>query len=146
MTVEDFLAAIVADLTRQLPELRECREHEGRFDLNEMKRLTVNSPAVLVSCLGFTRLGGARTGTVEIELAMAAFVACAGGKSRDRAKASAALSQAVVTRVHDQLWGFSQGVRPPANIRGENLYSQEIDKAGVALWAITWRQSIFVQP
>lgn len=29
-----------------------------------------------------------------------------------------------------------------AGVRAANLYSGEVDKAGVALWAVTWRQAM----
>ncbi len=30
----------------------------------------------------------------------------------------------------------------PANVRADNLFSRDLDKNGVALWAVTWRHLV----
>ena len=41
-------------------------------------------------------------------------------------------------------WGFfsAPGIGAAEQVRAANLYSGEVDKAGVALWAVTWRQAL----
>ena len=42
-------------------------------------------------------------------------------------------------------WGLD-GVGPVEQVRSQNLYSGMIDKHGVALWAVSWRQSVRLRP
>ena len=46
MSIEAVRDAIVATIAAQLPSLRTCAAHPGRFTLDELARVTFKTPAV----------------------------------------------------------------------------------------------------
>lgn len=134
-----FRDAVVADLKTNVTGLKTCETHAGRFDLGELKRIALKSPAVLVSILGF---GNAKDvgGELLTPLQMSAFVVTRDQPSIARDSSVLAIVKAVSIRISENDWGLN--AQRPQAIKGQNLYSGKIDKKGVALWAITWRQEV----
>ena len=48
-----------------------------------------------------------------------------------------------MARVAGNRWGL-EWAHIPEEIRCDNLYEAELDKTGVAIWAVTWQQRIEV--
>lgn len=130
--------AIAAELAAAIPELKTCEGHGGRFDLQELRRVAAKAPAVFVACLGF---GDAEEeGDTTAELSWAAYVVTKDAPGKPRDEAALAIAQALAVHIPGNRWGLDDAEGRPEGIRGQNLYSDRLDKQGVAMWAISWRQ------
>ena len=43
-------------------------------------------------------------------------------------------------------WGLDESVDGASQVRADNLFSRDIDRIGVALWAVTWRHTVDIDP
>ncbi|WP_178860824.1 phage protein Gp37 [Thiomicrorhabdus cannonii] len=142
-TTNELLNAIKDDLKQRFSALKTCEVHPGRFNLGELKRLSAKTPALLVSALG--TLKTENTGTEQSDstkqLAVYFVTKNAPGLSADDACRN--LVDALEIYLEGQLprWGLV-GISEPTAIRSDNLYTSEVDKNGVMLWAVTWQQRI----
>ena len=131
-----FRAAVVSAIKARVPSVA-VEEHGGRFDAAELKRVAVRAPAVFVAVLG---VGDVRElgGEIGAALNMGAFVITTSASSAPRDEAALAIVQALLGLVPGNRWGRAEG--NPDRITAENLFSSTIDKRGVAMWAVSWRQ------
>ena len=141
MRFTDLSSAIVSDLSGKFPALRACSTHPGRFDLAELKRVAIKTPAILVACLGVPGLAEAGTEEKDVELVMAAFVLTKDQKGLSRDISALNLVEALLVHIPLQQWGMT-GLGPAGAVAAENLYGGDIDKTGVAMWAVSWRHKI----
>jgi phage gp37-like protein len=141
MSLALFRDAIVAKIKTDLPTLRTCQAHGGRFDLGELSRWAMQSPAVIVSVLGgaVEREGGANV----INTKVVAFVITPGSSVSHRDIAVMSIVDSLVAMVCQNSWNY-EDAQAPQNMSAENLYSGDLDKTGVALWAVTWDQRLDV--
>ena len=140
MSLQGVRASIVDRLQSALGGAARAKAHGGRFSLAELKRHAVQGPAVLVACLGVVKLTPAAAG-VEALCAWGAFVVCADKPLLPRDAAALGLVSAMLPLVPGQTWERDD-VDQPRQVRADNLYTSELDKEGVALWALTWQQEI----
>ena len=140
--ISRFLAALTAGVSAKLPDLRACEAHRGPVTGGEIARLSKRAPAVLAACLGVAAAAETGDRRVDARLRLAAFVVTADrvGLPKERA------ALAVVEGLLEYLPGFHPGAGLPAgsaeDLRAENLFSGPLDRTGVALWAVTWRQGL----
>ena len=140
--ISRFLAALTEGLSAKLPDLRACEAHRGPVTSREIARFSKRAPAVLAACLGVTAAAETGDRRVDATLRLGAFVLTAdrAGLPKDRA------ALAVVEGLLEYLPGFHPGAGIPAGepegLRAENLFSGPLDRTGVALWAVSWRQTL----
>ena len=158
----DFLTAVADEIHAWLPDLKTCRPHDGRFDLPEVKRFALQAPAVLVSCLATLSVTDRGDQSVDADRSWAAFVLTRSTPGLTRGEAARNLVDAlellilrgIVEEDEDPITGQQQlanrwgltGVGPAEQVRSQNLYGGTIDKQGVALWVVTWRQFLRLKP
>lgn len=140
--LDDFRKTIAADIKTVLPDLRECKPHAGRFDLSEIKRLSARTPGVFISVLGIVSSEEIGTGETDLELAMASYVLTADTRGLPRDVAAVNLVEALSLRIIGSRWGISGGVHPAGKVKANNLYSGDLDRIGIAMWGISWRQKV----
>lgn len=136
MSAEEFLprlpALIAEKISERLPHLGECLSHPGRFNASEIKRLSARTPAVRVALLG---VAPAKNGNHQLNLA--AFIVTADQRGLHRNDSALAIAASVVRRVRGTSWG-SEWIGEASEPSAQNLYTSEIDKGGIALWAVSW--------
>lgn len=145
---DDLLArlpGLAADAIRAAaPGLRDCGPHAGRFDLAELKAFSARAPAVRVALLSVgaeARAGGPqRRWTARL----AAFVVTRDAPGLDRAASAAAIVQRILLLADGARWGVA-AFGPAYGIEAQNLYGAGTRGAGVALWAVQWRQPVAVE-
>ncbi|WP_429885377.1 hypothetical protein [Geoalkalibacter halelectricus] len=134
--------AAVAHLKIALPGLRTCEVYAGEFAGGELSRASLAAPAVLVACLGATR--GEQDGNEQYDFLCRYSAYCltrhAGGRE-PRGVLAQELAEGVLAQVEGARFGES-GCGVARVVRLDNLYSEAFDKAGVALWAVTWEQRV----
>jgi len=127
-------------LAAKLPGLSTCALYAGEFAGGEIARASVKSPAVLVACLSAARKADVDTGETEWTCRFAAYCLArhAGGREQ-RAVEALQIAEAVLGAVDGGRFGLT-GVYPARATRIDNMYAAAIDRAGLALWAVTWEQ------
>lgn len=136
--------AICTAIAQALPELRDCLPHAGRFDLAELKSFATRAPAVRVALLGLGREAEGGGPTWEYEARLAAFVVVTDRPGLPRHEAAIAITQRLVTLIGAARWG--QPVGQAKGVAADNLYSSGLREQGVALWGVTWIQSVQLYP
>lgn len=141
MTIFDIRKAVAAVLAELLGV--KVEPHGGRFDLQALKSVATRTPAVFVACLGMS--GVEEKGSeISADVAWAAFVVTGDKPGKPRDESALALAHALVTHIPGNRWGLDESESRPAQIRADNLYSADLDKHGVAMWAIGWRQRMVI--
>ncbi len=133
------LPQLVADQVRVwLPHLATCKGVVGRIDLAEVKRLGIQAPAVLVSRFGAridrTHAGPHRQYLID----MAAFVLTKNVIGLDRNDAASAITQALLAQLPDMDLAV-EGVGEASEVAEHSLITTDVQKEGIALWAVTFR-------
>jgi phage gp37-like protein len=132
-------AAIVAGCKAAVPSLRTCEAHGGRFAPEDLKRYATGAPAVLVACLGAVSVEQTAEGEADGMLRWAAFVLATDKAGHPRDAGALAVVEALLSRIPGNRFADAANTIP-YDLRADNLYSGAVDKLGIALWAITWRQ------
>lgn len=142
MMIIDVLNAIKAAINSALPELRRCEVHGGRFDLAELKRVATQTPAVFVSLLGTPLVANAGTTEQDIELNIAIYVVTSDKVQLPRSVSIINLTQAIMMLIDMNQWQLTGKRGCPKDMSSQNLYSGDIDKNGIAMWAISFNQTV----
>ena len=142
-TSNELLNAIKDDLKARFNELKTCEVHPGRFNLEELKRLSAKTPALLISSLGTVKPENTGTEQSDSTKQLAAYFVTKNAPNMEADVACRNLVDALELYLEGQLprWGLSD-IGEPKAIRSDNLYSSKVDKQGVMLWAVTWQQRI----
>lgn len=137
---------VAAEITALLPHLRTCRGFAGRLDVKAIKARGLAAPAVLVSRLrlqqGQTRSGPHHSFKVQ----MAAFILCKDELGLPRDIGAANIAQALLTLIPEAVWGAPDHIGPAEGLAEEPLVSAESEGLAMALTAITWDQTIALEP
>ena len=117
--------------------------HPGRFTETELSRLLTARKAVRVSIENTQSVSVTGQGIQEANLLMAAFVICSDSKNEPRHESALLLTEAIIEQLPFSRFGTDY-LKPvkPSSISAENLYSGEIDRKGIALWGISWEQTL----
>lgn len=141
MSLETLRDAVVATISAAVgPEIA-CEPHGGRFDAAELKRVSTKAPAVFVAVLGYRDLAYAN-GLYQANVAWGAFVVARDRRGVHRDLVATAVMDRLALIVPEQTWSTDACLGTPQAVRGDNLFSSGVDKLGVAMWAMTWQQTM----
>lgn len=114
--------------------------HSGRFDADELQRLSVKVPAIFVAAL--SALPGVDTGdnTLQGDTVFSAYI-ITGGQQRDVRGWN--MQEAVRVLLHNTASNIS-GVAKPKQITWANILSTQTTGKQIALNAVAWRQNILL--
>lgn len=142
MNLEQFNDAVLADL-KEIPHVATCERYAGQFDASEVKRVSFTAPALFFACLGGEETDlDPMTGQTLLKVRCIVFVVAKNARGRDTRKSQAlSLAEAVLLRARKQRWNTTYA-EPVEKRRLENLYSPATDKTGMALWSVTWEQTL----
>lgn len=141
MSISAFLKAIEADITPPLQALgaRDIATSPGRFDAGEIDRRSFKSPALRVAFLGAGRSKPLPDKTRRYDASWGVFILTDG---RGRAAEGLDLMVAIAERIEVNRFAAAAPVGLPENIRLDPLYSASTDDKGIALFSVSWNQSI----
>jgi len=142
VTLDDLRQAIADSIKTKLPDLRDCRPHAGRFDVKELRRMATRTPAVLIACLGVSESVLRESGECDADLVMAAFVVTADVKGLPKDVSALNIIEFLMLYIPGKQWGLGGKVFQAREVQAQNMYSGEVDQAGVAMWAAIWRQKV----
>jgi len=142
---DDLLAAfpdLVAECIRgHLPRLKTCEGMLGGFDLDELKRTGLASPAVLVSRLGVRPRDTLSGPHRRVTLAMAAFVVTRDEMGLKRDTALSNITAALIQLIPDQYWGLA-GVGEAERVEERILINRAARQVTASLAVVTWDQPV----
>lgn len=144
MSLHGLRDAVVATLKTALPALPSIEAHAGRFTPEEVKRAGAQTPALRVVVVDVPQIEASNVGTADVDVLMGVYVVTRDTPASPRDKAALATVTALTTIVPENRWGLDYAERPEG-MRADNLYSGDVDKLGLALWAMTWLQTIRVK-
>ncbi len=136
----------INDASNPEATIRTAKTHPGRFNLEELKRMQASkAPNVLLAILNAPSIEPGDNEQAEIAVSLAAFIVTTDRPGLPKDIAALNLVESIGAIVPNNRWGQTgRRLSTPQNIRAENLYSGDLDKSGVAVWAITWTQSLYI--
>ena len=149
LDLADGLGRIATALETILPAGTAVRRAGGAFDAAEIRRHVTQAPAVIVTCLGAGDYARQAQGVWTLEAQLAAYILCRDTPpTLTREVQALGLVTAVLKAVARATWSdpAAFGVVPGDSLDATNLYSGDLDSVGVALWAVTWRQTVLLTP
>ena len=154
MKLLDFVNAIVEDLKANATFLKDVGTHGKIFGTDELRSLSLLTPAVRISMVGSrggsvalprgtAAMARANNGMFRGPIQMIAFLIesddAAGMEARDRA---INLADEFMTFIEHRQWGLGPMVGPALITGFEVLYSLEVEDQGVAIAAVSWEQEV----
>lgn len=143
MSLIEARDAIVTALTPKLGEMRTVEPHGGRFTGKELALLLGKAPCTLVACLGIQGYALAGRERRDCNLRWVAYCLANDKDGQPRDVLAMETAYRIVELLPGQHWGLEErNCKPPEldSIRAENLYTGDIDRKRIALWAVTWSQ------
>ncbi|MCG8637057.1 MAG: DUF1834 family protein [Desulfobacterales bacterium] len=142
MTFKDLTDAICGQIKKWMPELKTCESHGGRIDKDEIKRMSGKAPAVYVAVMATGKPKEVGNGEQDVPLTLVAYVVATDKRRLSRADAALNMTQTLIERIYCQKWGFEDKVHSAGTASSKNLYSGKIATKGIALWVVTWQQTV----
>lgn len=142
----EALERIVTALAADVPAGFTVKRIGGAFDGAEIRRHVTAAPAVLVACLGLSDYAHRGSGGWTVQADLALYVLTRDTPTQTRDRSAMALVAEALRQVSRSNWGEPGvfGLPDPASIEATNLYGGDIDSIAVALWAVTWRQPLYL--
>ena len=141
MKFSELRQAVIDTITTNLPDLKAVEAHPGRFNLQELKRIATKLPAVRVALMGMPATVHLDTGEKEVKVRLAAFIITGDKRQLQKDEAALAIVESLLVLVLGQRWGIT-GTTAAKNVKADNLFSGNVERQGVAMWAVTWEQTI----
>lgn len=155
MTRKVVIAPVLMAAVRRVPEvyraggieLAECRPHGGRVTLADLERIGAHTPTVLLAVLRLSQIQRPSSQGVTYRLQWAAYPVASAQGGRDANDLGAEYAETLIEALPGETWGRRdcQAVAHQ-DIDAVNLYSGEVAERGMALWGITWDQTINTDP
>lgn len=139
MSLETLRTGIVNNIDAITPDNVTCDSHGGRFDEKELRRVSAKAPAAFVAVLGFNDLKESG-GAYEAIVSWGIFVVAKDTPKAPRDLVALSIVDVLARHVPENTWDMDTVLGKPVGVRADNLFAASIDKIGVAMWAITWRQ------
>jgi len=137
--VPDLQDRIAAAILKDMPKLRECVAHPGKFDAAAIKVFAARAPAVRIAMTGI------EPGTSgEHHILLVAFIVTADRVGVPRNKAALAIAITILRRVIGTAWGAEGLLGESEAVSARNLYDSGLGGDGLALWAVRWRHPILL--
>jgi hypothetical protein len=149
LLLERLIAEVRAQFTRQ--EAATVQAYGGEFSAEEIDKLSFTAPAILITMLGWQAhapSGNSRMATRRARDArLAAFIVTKHAKRELRMQQAMLLAEklALVLRswqpacLEGDAFEMAGLTEEPSC---ENLYGRAVDKAGLALWLVSWEQTV----
>lgn len=127
-----------------MPELAQCKGMSGKFDAEQVKRLGVSCPAVLVSRLRTVQDKSYAGPHITYGVEMAAFVICKDGLGAGRHEMSGRIAQTLLTLIPNCSWGQPDDIDGATGVQELPLTTKATDELGMAIVAVTWSHVIAI--
>lgn len=152
MTPSAIQAAAVAVLAARYPALTVVA-HGGQFTERELPMLLAQAPALLVAIAGIDRLTPFGETAWRGQVRWAVYVlgndlpADPPTPEVPRAALAADTALDLLLWLPGQRWGLAAaGLPDPDSFSADNLYTGHVNTLRIALWGVTWTQTVLFTP
>lgn len=133
---------IVAKLEAAIEDANTVEPYGGRLNLGEIKRITARPPAVLVALINGNSSKEEAADPIRVDMLISAFIIAEDKPGVNRDAVALSIAEQVVAQVAAWPWRGKAQASAPNELKLESLYSGELDRTGVALLAVTWKQTV----
>jgi len=148
MSLLDIRQGIADNLQAHLNELGlsvvNVHVHAGRFDVEELQKISAKAPAVFLACMGLADADDSNHAGITGKTAWAAIVVTKDTPKAMRDEYALSLVNALLLHIPGNEWSLDATTGRPEKINGRNLYSAKTQKFGIALWGVTWQQNFSI--
>lgn len=118
----------------------QAMQHAGQFSDDEIEKIVIKEPSVLLTVLSWTRLPSSKQlAGRPYQVTFAAVAAAIHGVPVYRRAQLIAVAVSITRILEKQRWGLDDNKITAAQLlTSRNLYSLAAQRKGVSLWAITW--------
>ncbi len=110
--------------------------HDGDFGPREIETYSEEAPALVLVVNGGKPL---RTGgSVYEKLKLSLFIITKGDTDRERTDRVLLIYEHFLKLLFDTDWNSQECVGDPEDVDSMNLYGEELDEMGIAIWAVKW--------
>lgn len=139
MSFLDFRDDYVKAISSTVPERLTVESIGGRIDETELKRLA-KKPGIYVAFIAASPGGGANERKRWYTVGMVAFIVAKDNRGVKRADFAISIVDDLVASLDQD--SYKLGAGRPQQISAVNLFDDQIDKIGLALWSVSWQQKI----
>ncbi|MDX2109199.1 MAG: hypothetical protein SFY80_03055 [Verrucomicrobiota bacterium] len=142
MDLLEYRNAIISTVKARLPGLRACEPHAGRFDLDELKKISTALPAVRIAIMGVPQVESDGDGCADNTLQVVMY--CVAGNAPRLSASDACLNMVgflTAFLTNGERWNLTN-LSDPLKIGAENLYNAPQGENAVCLWAVSFRQIV----
>lgn len=138
-----LLAAVCSEILAALPALKTCDVHNGEVDVEEIRRWSRAAPAVLVAVLDARRIAAPGERWTDVEQHLAAYILTRDAPRLPRGEAARNIVDQLLLVLPRARWGAAgPGIGEARGIQARNFYSGKVDRMGIALIEMRWRQTL----
>ncbi len=146
MTIDELQNAQLEKLKELFPALGQRGRgmavlHAGRFGEGEIDELVVKTPAVFLTVTAVRQLVDCGDGRFSLECEFSAGILTTDAKGLPRDVAGKNMSESIVKWLPNNRFGLLD-VGSPSAIAAANLYTGKARGKAVALWAVSWTQTV----
>ena len=137
--------AAVSHFKATVTGFRQVEPHIRRYTIDDLKAMQRASPSLKVGLVGATKPKRRASGELQIELSFAGVVVTRSGRIDEADDDAIDLAIAVAAALSD--WvpaAVVQKCQPADDIRLDQVSSDEVDKAGLAVWAVLWSHTVLI--
>ena len=113
--------------------------HRGRFTTDELKRVSVHAPSAHIALTGTELVSPWANGFSDYRMSIAVTIITKDIKDSPRETQAQNIISEMAARLPNTEFDNTESI---TNIRGQNLYSGDVDKQGVMLWQLTFTQLV----
>lgn len=114
--------------------------HDGDFGVREIEHYAKTAPAIILVTNGGESVR--KGGIINEEASYAIFIMTKGKTQRQRTDGALLIYEHFLKLLHDTDWNTQECVGDPTDIKSVNLYGEELDELGMALWSVQWTQLV----
>lgn len=141
MKLKEYREAVIAWLKEQDNSFKEIKLHGGVFDEDAVKRFIVKSPSLRIACLGIKDLKKMPSGHWSGHAMMVGYIVASSKGNVDLEALDYAEEFATLISFAD----FNIDFAGPADVQDISaIYSDSVDKKGVAIAAVSWTQDLIL--
>ncbi len=109
--------------------------HGGRFDANELNRLMMSTPCIVIAPLNIQSAEDVGNSTSDAKLQMGVYV-ITNSQAYDGFKEQVNLVEQTLNTLSGT-W-FDHAITPVQNLSAKNLYTGSLDEIGISMWLINF--------
>jgi Holliday junction resolvase len=142
MIIRDLRQKIVDTITDQFG-LKTVKTHSGKFTPDSLKKIFAGkTPTVLIAALKVGSIKRIETDQVEATINFAAYIITTDRAAIKKDESALNIVEAFLSILPNNRWGLvGKDIGEPKSINSDNLYSNDTDAKGVAIWTISWQQT-----